>query len=55
MLVNWKTTVLGFAVGFLNLWAQGISPKQIAISAGFAALGAVARDFNKSSEQSGAK
>lgn len=46
MFTNWKTTLIGVGLGFLNVWASGISAKQTAISIGLAALGAVAKDFN---------
>ena len=47
MFKNWKTTLLGVAIGFLNLWASGVNPKHAAVSIGIAALGAAAQDANK--------
>ena len=55
MLSNYKTTIAGFLVAALYLWSNGLSMKHFAVSAGFAAFGAIARDWNVSSEASGAK
>lgn len=46
MFTSWKTTLAGLAVGFINLWANGISAKQAALSVGVAALGVAAKDLN---------
>ena len=45
---NWRTTLLGFGIGFLNLYANGMNVKQAALSIGMAALGTVAKDFTVS-------
>lgn len=41
------TTLSGVGIAALSLWANGTNPKQIGISAGIAALGALAKDPNK--------
>jgi hypothetical protein len=41
-----KTTLAGIGVGFLNLYANGVGPKQAALSIGIALLGSLAKDFN---------
>lgn len=46
MLKNWKTSLLGFGIGFLNLYASGVNPKNAAMSIGLAALGMLAKDFD---------
>jgi hypothetical protein len=46
MFKNWKTTLVGIATGFANLALGGVGIRNIALSAGLAALGAVAKDFN---------
>jgi hypothetical protein len=43
---NWKTTLAGLGVGFLNLYANGMSAKTAALSVGLAALGVFAKDAN---------
>ncbi len=55
MFKNWKTTLFGFGAGALNLLANGTNWKQVLLSLGLGVLGTVARDFNVTSEQSGAK
>jgi hypothetical protein len=45
---SWKSTLAGIFVGFLNLSQNGVSVKTILLSAAFAALGSVAKDFNVS-------
>jgi hypothetical protein len=44
---NWKTTLLGLAAAFLNLLANGATPKSAAMSVALAALGAVAADHSQ--------
>ena len=41
-----KTTLAGIGVGFLNLYANGVSPKNAALSIGLALLGSLSKDFN---------
>jgi hypothetical protein len=41
---NWKTTLAGLVAGGLNLFAQGMSWKNVLVSLGIGALGAVAKD-----------
>ncbi len=47
---SWKTTLLGIALGFgfafQNGVSAGVSPKNAAIGAGLALLGAFAKDHN---------
>ena len=43
---NWKTTLIGLITSALTLYAQGISPKSIAVASGIALLGIVAKDNN---------
>ena len=43
---SFKTTLVGVGIGFLNLYANGMSPKNAALSVGLALLGAVSKDFN---------
>lgn len=49
---NWKTTLVGLAMGFINLLVagltSGITLKDAAISAAIATLGLLAKDFDKS-------
>lgn len=49
---NWKTTLLGLALGFGFAFQDGLSggltPKNALLGAGLAALGLVAKDFNVS-------
>lgn len=45
-LSNLKTTLLGAAVGFLNLYANGVSPKNALLSIGLGLLGAFSKDYN---------
>jgi len=46
MFGNWKTTLVGIGVAFLNLYAQGANPKNAALSIALGVLGAVSKDFN---------
>lgn len=46
MFNNWKTTVLGIAIAFGNLLAQGVSLKNAAMSVGIALFGAISKDYN---------
>jgi hypothetical protein len=41
---NWKTTVAGFAAGFLSLYANGMNAKSAATAAGLALIGSLAKD-----------
>lgn len=41
---NWKTTIAGLGLAFINLYAGGMTAKNAALSVGLAALGAVAKD-----------
>ena len=43
---NWKTTLAGLLAGGLNLFAQGMSWKNVLVSLGISALGAVAKDHS---------
>lgn len=43
---NLKTTLAGAVAGFLNLWANGLSPKQALLSVGLGLLGALSKDWN---------
>lgn len=43
---NWKTTLAGFGLAFINLYAGGMNAKTAAISVGLAALGTFAKDAN---------
>jgi hypothetical protein len=47
---NWKTTLAGVGMGAANLFlasmAQGIKPKDAALSIGLALLGAYAKDHD---------
>ncbi len=43
---SFKTTLAGIGVGFLNLYANGATPKNAALSIGLALLGSLAKDFN---------
>lgn len=43
---NWKTTLLGFGVGALNLLSSGVNWKTALVSAGLAALGMAAKDHD---------
>ena len=49
-MTNWKTTAAGVGLGFLNLFiaavTTGVSPKDAAISAGLALIGAYAKDHD---------
>lgn len=52
MIINWKTTLIGCVIAALNvaltLYQTGtIDGKTLIISAGIAALGVFAKDFNK--------
>lgn len=46
MFTSLKTTFAGLGVAFLNLYANGTSAKNAALSIGFALLGSLAKDFN---------
>ena len=43
---NWKTTLLGFGAGGLNMLANGTNWKQVLLSVGLALLGTYAKDHN---------
>jgi hypothetical protein len=43
---SWKTTLVGFGAGFLNLYAGGFTVKTALLSAALAAFGLVAKDHN---------
>jgi hypothetical protein len=43
---NWKTTVIALAAAALNLYANGVTGKQLLLSVALAAFGAVAKDHN---------
>lgn len=49
--MNWKTTLFGFGTAFLNLLANGASPKQAGLSIGMAAWGLVQKDNNVSGDK----
>lgn len=59
ILANWKTSVLGIVVAALmvatSAYTTGMTWKQWALAAGVALWGLLSRDFNVSSEKSGAK
>lgn len=59
ILTNWKTSVLGLVVAILIIATQAYTPgmswKTWAMAVGVALWGAVSRDFNVTSEKSGAK
>lgn len=46
MFSNWKTTLFGLGAGALNMFANGVGWKQVLLSIGLAAMGAVAKDHN---------
>ena len=46
MWASFKTTLVGVGVGFLNLYANGATAKNAALSIGIALLGSLAKDFN---------
>lgn len=46
MFSNWKTTLAGLGIASLNLFANGMHPKQIGMSIGLAILGSICKDFN---------
>jgi hypothetical protein len=52
---SWKTTLIGFIAGFLNLGLNGVSIKSILLSAAVAALGTFAKDYNVSGTSSSNK
>lgn len=56
---NWKTSLLGIFVAALyaatQTYTTGMTWKQWALAAGIAVWGLVQRDFNVTSEKSGAK
>jgi hypothetical protein len=41
---NWQTTLAGIGLAVLNLYANGATGKQIAVSIGLAGLGTLAGD-----------
>ena len=43
---SWKTTLIGLGMGAFNLLIHGCSWQQVAMSVGYAALGALSKDFN---------
>lgn len=45
---NWKTTVLGFAAGVLQLMANGFTLQSAAAATAMALLGAFAKDYDVS-------
>ena len=59
ILANWKTSVLGLFVAIMIVASQAYTPgmswKTWATAAGVALWGALSRDFNVTSEKSGAK
>lgn len=59
MLANWKTSVLGIFVAVMMIATQsytsGMTWKQWAMAVAVALWGLFSRDFNVSSEKSGAK
>lgn len=46
MLTSWKTSLIGLGIGFLNLLANGLTPKQAGLSLGVAILGCLAKDHD---------
>lgn len=48
MLTSFKTTLVGVGLAFLNLYGNGMTPKNAAISIGLGLLGALSKDFNVS-------
>lgn len=59
ILANWKTSVLGIFVAVLMIatssYTTGMTWKQWALAIGVALWGILSRDFNVTSEKSGAK
>lgn len=59
ILANWKTSVLGIVVAILMVatgaYHQGMTWEQWVTAAAVALWGILSRDFNVTSEQSGAK
>jgi len=59
ILANWKTSVLGLFVAIMVIATSAYQPgqtwKTYALAVGVALWGAVSRDFNVTSEKSGAK
>ena len=45
--MKWLRTAVGIAAGLANIWANGASGKQVAVSAGLAAIGAVTHITSK--------
>lgn len=41
---HWRTTAAGIAVGALNMYAHGTSPRMVGLSVGVAVLGILAQD-----------
>ena len=52
--VHWRTSLAGVAIGALNLYAQGATPKAIALSVALAVLGLVASDGQPTAKPDGA-
>jgi hypothetical protein len=46
ILTNWKTTLMGFAAGGLNMLASGTNWKTVLFSIAIAAMGVFAKDHN---------
>lgn len=46
MWASFKTTLVGLGVGFINLYAGGMTAKNAALSVGLALLGALSKDFD---------
>lgn len=44
---DWKTTLAGVALAALNLYANGVSGKQVAVSSAALLLGSLAGDTKK--------
>ena len=47
MFKHWISTAFGVGFGAVNLWANGVSWKQILVSIAGAGIGAVVPDWNK--------
>jgi hypothetical protein len=48
---NWQTTLAGIGLAALNLYANGMTGKQIAVSIGLAGLGTLAGDGKAKAEK----
>jgi hypothetical protein len=46
MLQSFKTTIVAIIVAALNLYANGVAPKQVLLSIAVGILGAVSKDYN---------